>query len=41
MTFLDEGHHPISKLDRMWLAHLRPPYLPQRQGITDQTTEES
>lgn len=41
ITFVYERDDPLSQLHRMWLAHLMPPYLPNRQRITDQTPRES
>lgn len=41
MTFFNECDNTLSKLYRKWLAHPGPPYLPYRQGITDQRSWES
>jgi len=34
-------HYPLPELYRMRLSHHRPPYLPQGQGITVETSRES
>lgn len=41
MPFLHKSDNALTKCQRMWLAHLKPPYLPCRQGITDQASWES
>jgi len=41
MPFLHKRDNALTKCHRMWLAHLKPPYLPCRQGITDQASWES
>ncbi len=41
MPFLHKRDSALTKCHRMWLAHLKPPYLPCRQGITDQASWES
>src|SRR6056297_2532509 len=41
MPFLHKRDDPLTKCHRMWLTHLKPPYLPCRQGITKQASWES
>src|SRR6056297_3957790 len=41
MPFLHKRDDPLTKCHRMWLTHLKPPYLPCRQGITNQASWES
>lgn len=41
MTFFNERDDTFAKLYRKWLAHLRPPYLPYSQEITDRPSWES
>jgi len=41
MPFLHKRDNALTKCHRMWLAHIRPPYLLKRQGITDQASWES
>lgn len=41
MPFLHKRDNPFTKCHRMWLAHLKPQYLPYRKGITDQASWES
>ena len=40
MPFLHKRDDALTKCHRMWLAHLKPQYLPCRQGIIDQATWE-
>src|SRR6056297_293744 len=41
MPFLHKCDDPLTKCHRMWLSHLKSPYLPCRQGITNQASWES
>src|SRR6056297_684100 len=41
MPFLHKRDDTLTKCHRMWLAHLKPPYLPCRQGTTNQASWES
>ena len=41
MIFFNERDNTFAKLYRKWFAHLIPPYLTYRQGITDQPSRES
>ena len=41
MPVLHKRDNPLTKCHRMWLAHLNPPYLLYRQGITDHASWES
>ena len=41
MALFDECDNTLAKFYRKWLAHPGPPYLPYRQGITDQRSWES
>lgn len=41
MTFLHKRDDPLTNCHRMWFTHLKPPYLPCRQGIINQASWES
>ena len=41
VTLIDKRGDTLAQLYWMWLAQLRPPYLPQQQGITSSSDRES
>lgn len=41
MPFLQKSDDALPERDRMWLTHLKPPYLLCRQGITEHSSWES
>jgi hypothetical protein len=41
VAFIDKRNDPLTQLNRMWLTHLYPPYLTQKNGITNQAKWES
>jgi hypothetical protein len=41
VPFIDKSNDPLTQLNRMWLAHLYPQYLHQKNVITNQAKWES